>query len=173
MDPAYYADWGDPREFTLDDLGTGECAGEVISPAEFTLAASEREVFEAQLLLDSGQTETAAAQAYVSMLHAARGLVQAQNPEIGESESQIIAEFTRRYYETHLFWDKYAGGKFAEYFFNAKEFLKDGKAADADRAVQLVQEAQLFIDAAHECYNKLGPAVQSAIQIPPATQPVA
>jgi sulfite reductase (ferredoxin) len=173
VDPSYYADWGDPREFTLNDLGTGECAGEVISQAEFTLAASEREVFEAQLLLDAGHTETAVAQAYLSMLHAARGLVQAQNPEIGEDESQIIAEFTRRYYDTQLFWDKYAGGKFAEYFFKAKEFLTDGKAADADRSVQLVQEAQLFIDAAHDCYNKLGPTVQSAIKIPAAPQPIA
>ena len=32
-------------------MGIGECAGEVVSQAEFTLAASERELFEAQLLL--------------------------------------------------------------------------------------------------------------------------
>ena len=37
------------------DMGVGECAGEVVSQAEFTLAASERELFEAQLLLDAGQ----------------------------------------------------------------------------------------------------------------------
>src|SRR3989454_7183042 len=51
-DPSYYADWGDPREFTLNDLGTGECAGEVVSQAEFALAASERELFESHLFLD-------------------------------------------------------------------------------------------------------------------------
>ena len=27
----YYQDWGDTREFTMDDLGKGECAGEVVS----------------------------------------------------------------------------------------------------------------------------------------------
>src|SRR5439155_1298268 len=53
--PSYYTDWGDPREFTLTDMGTGECAGEVVSQAEFALAASERELFEAQLLLDGGR----------------------------------------------------------------------------------------------------------------------
>ena len=30
-DPSYYSDWGDPREFTIGDLGKGECAGEVVS----------------------------------------------------------------------------------------------------------------------------------------------
>ena len=137
-------------------MGVGECAGEVVSPAEFTLAASERELFEAQLLLDAGHAQPAVKAAYASMVRAARGLVQAQNPAIGENEEQIIAEFTKRYYDTQLFWDKYAGGKFAEYLFKAKEFVSDGKAADADRAVQLLQEAQLFIDAAHDCHNKLG-----------------
>ena len=30
-DASFYTDWGDPREFTIGDLGTGECAGEVVS----------------------------------------------------------------------------------------------------------------------------------------------
>jgi sulfite reductase (ferredoxin) len=173
VDRSYYSDWGDPREFTLSDMGVGECAGEVVSPAEFTLAASERELFEAQLLLDAGHGQPAVKAAYASMVRAARGLVQAQNPAIGENEEQIIAEFTKRYYDTQLFWDKYAGGKFAEYLFKAKEFVSDGKAADADRAVQLLQEAQLFIDAAHDCHNKLGGAVPSAVQIAAAAHSVA
>ena len=73
---------------------------------------------------------------------------------------RFIAEFTSRFYDTQLFWDKYAGGKFAEYLFKAKEFIGAGKAADADRAVQLLQEAQLFIDAAHDCHNKSCVAAQ-------------
>ena len=72
---SYYSDWGDPREFTLADMGVGECAGEVVSQAEFTLAASERELFEAQLLLDAGRPQDAAKGAYASMLRAAQGLV--------------------------------------------------------------------------------------------------
>ena len=31
IDPSYYTDWGDTREFTLGDMGKGECAGEVVS----------------------------------------------------------------------------------------------------------------------------------------------
>jgi sulfite reductase (ferredoxin) len=165
VDPSYYADWGDPREFTLADMGIGECAGEVVSQAEFTLAASERELFEAHLLLDSGRPQDAVKAAYLSMVRAAQGLVKAQNPSVSDDENQIIGEFTKRFYDTQLFWDKYAGGKFAEYLFKAKEFIGEGKTADADRAVQLLQEAQLFIDAAHDCHNKTRGSVQSAVTI--------
>src|SRR6266536_1836627 len=164
-DPSYYSDWGDPREFTLEDMGIGECAGEVVSQAEFTLAASERELFEAQLLLDVGRLQDAAKTDYASMVRAAQGLVKAQNPAISEDENQILAEFTSRFYETQLFWDKYAGGKFAEYMFKAKEFIGAGKAVDADRAVQLVQEAQLFIDAAHDCNNRLRGGVAHEVKL--------
>jgi len=171
--PSYYTDWGDPREFTLTDMGTGECAGEVVSQAEFALAASERELFEAQLLLDGGRPQDAVKTAYASMLRAAQGLVKTQNPGISEDEQQILAEFTSRFYDTQLFWDKYAGGKFAEYLFKAKEFIGAAKSADADRAVQLLQEAQLFIDAAHDCHNKVRGAVESPVKITTAAQPSA
>jgi sulfite reductase (ferredoxin) len=173
LDPSYYSDWGDPREFTLSDMGVGECAGEVVSQAEFALAASERELFEAQLLLDAGRSQEAARAAYASMLRAALGLVKDQNPGISESESQIIGEFKTRFVDTQLFWDKYAGAKFAEYLFKAKEFVAAGKPVDADRAVQLLQEAQLFIDAAHDCHNRSRGALQSAVTIPPSAQPSA
>jgi sulfite reductase (ferredoxin) len=171
LDPSYYTDWGDPREFTLSDMGVGECAGEVVSQAEFALAASERELFEAQLLLDGGRSREAVRAAYASMLRAAQGLVKDQNPSISDDESQIIGDFKTRFVDTQLFWDKYAGSKFAEYLFKAKEFVAAEKPADADRAIQLLQEAQLFIDAAHECHNKSRGTLQSAVTIAPAAQP--
>jgi sulfite reductase (ferredoxin) len=107
------------------------------------------------------------------MVRAAQGLVKAQNLGVSEDEDQIIAEFTRRFYETQLFWDKYAGGKFAEYMFKAKELIGAGNAVDADRAVQLLQEAQLFIDAAHDCHNKLRGRVASAVKLDDVVQPTA
>ena len=51
-DATFYSDWGDPREFTMGDMGIGECAGEVVSLVDFDLAAAERLVFEAQVKLD-------------------------------------------------------------------------------------------------------------------------
>ena len=63
-DRFYFSDWGDPREYSIDDIGVGECAGEVVSSIEFDLAAAEREVFEAQLLLERGDAQNAGQTAY-------------------------------------------------------------------------------------------------------------
>jgi len=46
MDPSFYSDWGDPREFTIGDMGTGECAGEVVTLVQFGFTAAESEAFE-------------------------------------------------------------------------------------------------------------------------------
>ncbi len=56
-DRSFFSDWGDPREYTLGDMATGECAGEVVPPIEFDLAAAERQLFEAQVAFDSGRAK--------------------------------------------------------------------------------------------------------------------
>ena len=48
-DSEFYTDWGDPRVFTLGDMGVGECAGEVVSLTEVELQSAERICFEAQI----------------------------------------------------------------------------------------------------------------------------
>lgn len=155
VDPSYYADWGDPREFTLLDMGVGECAGEVVSPAQFTLAASERELFEAQIDFDSGHLKKAVLTAYGAMVHAAQALVKTQVYDVSNNEEEILREFRTRFYDTDIFHDKYAGKIFADYLFRAKESLKEPVEVARELAVQRLQEAQLFIDAAHSCLKKL------------------
>ena len=154
-DASYYSDWGDPREFTLTDMGVGECAGEVVSQAQFTLAASERELFEAQIHFDSGDLKKAVTTAYEAMVHAAQGLVKVQSQDVPNDEEIILSEFKQRYCDTRLFYDKYAGGKFAEYLFKARDDLRSAGEVEKELALQRLQEAQLFIDATHSCYNKL------------------
>ncbi|HMR04883.1 MAG TPA: nitrite/sulfite reductase, partial [Polyangiaceae bacterium] len=155
-DPSYYSDWGDPREYTIDDMGVGECAGEVVPFAQMGLAASEREVFEAQLLLDQGQAKDAARRAYQAMLSAARALTREKNANLGDDPDEIISEFKARLVDTRLFWDQYAGGKFSQFLFGMHA---SGLAvADAEGAHEVIEEAQLFIDAAHQCYTRLGGA---------------
>ncbi|HYP12314.1 MAG TPA: hypothetical protein VEQ63_00195, partial [Bryobacteraceae bacterium] len=73
--PEFYQDWGDAREYGVGDLGEGECAGEVDTPAEFQLTAAEREAFEAQLQLERGEVEAAVATAYGAMSHGALALL--------------------------------------------------------------------------------------------------
>lgn len=159
-DRSYFSDWGDPREYTLGDLGDGECAGEVVSAVDFGLAAAERELFEAQLALEKGEVQQAGRSAYQAMLNAARGLVQAEDPHVSEDADEIVRQFRTRYYDTELFFDPFAGGKFAHYLFAAHDRRDQTYTEESSR--YLIDEAQLFIDAAHSCNSKLGTLVAHA-----------
>jgi sulfite reductase beta subunit-like hemoprotein/uncharacterized protein (UPF0332 family) len=156
-DRSLFSDWGDPREYTLGDLGVGECAGEVVSAVEFELAAAEREVFEAEVALEKGAVEQAGKTAYYAMLHGAKALVKLADPNISDDAGRIVAEFRTLYYDSQKFWDPFAGGKFANYLFDAYE--KSSQPYNSDSSRYLIDEAQLFIDAAHNCYNRLGTSV--------------
>ncbi|MBC8165115.1 MAG: nitrite/sulfite reductase [Bryobacteraceae bacterium] len=153
VDGSFYQDWGDAREYTVGDLGAGECAGEVVSPTEFALTACEREVFEAQLRLESGDAQGAAGLAYESMLHGALALVRYRIPGFSDNSAGIVDRFRELFYDTQLFFDPFAGGKFAQYFFNAHE--QAGAVWDSERSHYLIEEAQLFIEACHSCYARL------------------
>ncbi len=153
-DRSFFSDWSDPREYSLGDRGVGECAGEVVSAIEFDLAAAEREVFEAQLDLERGNFQQAARTAYLAMIHSARALVKLELQDIPDDPNQIVREFTTRFYDTRRFFDTFAGGKFAQYLFDAH--ASSSQPANPDSARYLIDEAQLFIDASHACYNRLG-----------------
>ena len=154
QDSSYYSDWGDPREYSLGDMGVGECAGEVVSLTEFGLASSERQVFEAQVDLDNQDFAKASQTAFQAMLEAAKALVQVYNIDVINDADQIVDEFRRRFYDTELFHDPYAGAKFANYLFHA---ANGGRADTSPAAVhRRIEEAQLFIEAAYSCYNRLG-----------------
>jgi sulfite reductase (ferredoxin) len=153
-DRSFFSDWGDPREYSLGDMGVGECAGEVVSAIEFDLAAAEREVFEAQLDLERGNFPQAAQTAYLAMIHAAKALVRVELPNVPNDPDRIVREFTTRFYDTQKFFDSFAGGKFAQYLFAAH--ASSSQPASPDSARYLIDEAQLFVDASHACYNRLG-----------------
>jgi sulfite reductase (ferredoxin) len=157
-DSSFFQDWGDPREYNLSDMGVGECAGEVVSSVEFDLAAAERQLFEAQVAFEADQIEQAGQTAYRSMLQAAKGLVKIEFSTVGDDPDVIVQEFRARFYDTQKFFDPFAGGKFAHYLFAAHK--KSGEPYSPDYARYLIDEAQLFIDAAHSCYNKISAPVE-------------
>ncbi len=152
-DRSLYSDWRDPREFTISDMGVGECAGEVVELIDFDLQAAEAMAFEAQLALEAGDFRSADQTAYRAMLKAAWALVRTHHYDVSEDSGEIVSEFRRRFYDTELFHDKYAGGKFAQYLFHRH----DGQQRQYSRetAEHLVAEANLFIEAAHACHGKL------------------
>jgi sulfite reductase (ferredoxin) len=153
-DPSFYSDWGDPRVFTMEDYGEGECAGEIVPLVEFGLQSSEREVFEAQLYLDAGDMDKAKAMAYKAMLTAAQALVKTEFLDVTDDPDHIVTEFRTRFHETKRFHDKFAGAKFANYLFQMHE--SGGNGGRPEQARDQVQEAQLFIEAAYKVYERIG-----------------
>ena len=161
QEPSLYTDWGDAREFTIGDMGVGECAGEVVSRIDFDLAAAEREVFEAQVLLDQGQYQSAGETAYRSMLQAARALVKTQFYDVPEDSDRIVSEFRSRFYDTQLFFDPYVGGKFGQYLFRAHE--QAALPYTPEVVHQRIEEAQLVVEAAYSCHARLSTAKSGPI----------
>jgi sulfite reductase (ferredoxin) len=151
-DSSYYSDWGDPREYTIGDIGVGECAGEVVSIVEFGLSTSERIVYEALDDLEGGRADAAAGKALRAMLQAAKAVTQMQNIDVTDDPAQIVEEFKVRFHDTQLFHDPFAGPKFANFLFHAYE--EPLERPSPETAHQRIEEAQLFIEAAHALYNR-------------------
>ncbi len=154
VDPSYYVDWGSVREFTTSDIGVGECAGEIVSLADFGLKEADRMVFEAQVQLDQGNFSKAALTAYAAMVHAAQGLIKGYNPDISNDPNIIITEFKNKFYDAGQFHES-----FGAYLFQAQ--TNQGQASNIDQARQCVEEAQLFIEAAYQLHNKTSMGVFS------------
>jgi sulfite reductase (ferredoxin) len=166
-DPSYYSDWGDPREFSMGDIGMGECAGAVVSLLAFELQAAERMCFEGQLALEAKDYAKADERAYRAMLQAARALVKEQWLDVPEKPDTVIQEFRTRFVDTKLFWDRFAGGKFSQFLFGRHE--QPPAEHTSERAHKLVEEAQLFIEAAHACADKMLEQ-KTAAKAPPAAK---
>ncbi|WP_038026847.1 nitrite/sulfite reductase [Synechococcus sp. PCC 7336] len=156
-DKSFYTDWADNREYTLGDIGIGECAGELVTLTDFGVAAAESIHFDATVLLEetppNGNIEQARDKAFESMLSAAQALLKIQNIDIANDADTIVREFRTYFYDTQLFFDPFAKGKFASYLFQAYE--NRDRPVTIDGAKQLIEEARLFIEAAHSCNARM------------------
>jgi sulfite reductase (ferredoxin) len=152
-DPDFYSDWADPRQYSIGDIGKGECAGEVVTQYEFAMAGAERMVFDAQVKLEERRAQDAGEGAYKAMITAAKALVQIQYDDVTSDPEEVVEEFRERFVDTELFFDPFAGAKFWHYLQAAHESA--GRRFNAESARVRIEEAQLFIEAVHSCYNKI------------------
>jgi sulfite reductase (ferredoxin) len=148
VDPDAYRDWGDPRLYTTGDQGIGECAGEVVSPLQFALANSERQIFEAQVLLDERKPVDAADRARLAMTQAAFWLTRELTPGLSNEPNAVVAAFSEQLIETGKFDAASVGGRFGHFLLRAHG--QDLSQMTIRAAHELIEEAQLFVDAAHQ-----------------------
>ena len=151
--PDLFLDWGDSRSYSIGDIGVGECAGEVVSLFSIEISKAESEHFDALLALDEGDYRQAEGRSYQAMLMAARALIRTQYLDVTMDADDIVSEFRTRFYDTELFFDRYAKGKFARYLFarHASPPVRDGER----EARQRIEEAQLFIEATHSAEARI------------------
>ncbi len=154
QDPSYYSDWGDPREYTIGDIGVGECAGEIVPFVEFGLQEAEQQLHDAQDALDAGQAAAAAAGAFNAMVTAAKALVRHLDVQVKDDADDVVANFKTHLHDTELFHDPFAKGKFASYLLRMHGD-KSYDGANQEIAHRTLDEAQLFLEAAHACYERL------------------
>jgi sulfite reductase (ferredoxin) len=153
-DPSYYSDWGDPREYTIGDIGVGECAGEIVPFVEFGLQQAQQELHDAQDALDARRPESAASGGFKAMVTAAKALVRHLEVQVTDDPDDVVALFKAHLHDTELFHDPFAKGQFGMYLLKMHAERSYEKAND-EIAHRTLDEAQLFIDAAHSCYQRL------------------
>ena len=73
---------------------------------------------------------------------------------MGDSADRIVEEFKTRFFDTELFFDQYAKGKFGQYLFDRHQ--SPNPSPDNDSAHRLIEESLLFIEATHVCESKVG-----------------
>jgi sulfite reductase (ferredoxin) len=147
VEPDLFTDWGDVREYTIADIGKGECAGEVVAPSEFSLTSAEGKAFEAQIKLDAKELKEAVALAYESMIFSAEGVVRTRDREwVGKADA-TVAEFKKWFIDTGEFVKHVNNTQFAAFLFKAQDNRLENP--NSDEAHRRVEEAQLFLEAAH------------------------
>ncbi|MDX1511942.1 MAG: nitrite/sulfite reductase [Nitriliruptorales bacterium] len=162
QDPSFFVDFSDARQYSMGDLGVGECAGEVVSLFGIEVMKAESEVFDAQVALEENDPAAAEQHAYQAMLDAARALVRTEYIDVTENPHDIVTEWKTRFFDTEKFFDKYAKGKFGEYLLD--RHADPTPSGDAAVAARRVEEAQLFVEAAHSCEARLAAQAASIVE---------
>jgi sulfite reductase (ferredoxin) len=148
--PDYYRDNRQSWEYFMS-TGVGECAGEMVTQAEFFLEDADRLLFGASLHLEAGRLQQAAATSNEAMNKAADALLLAKGM-LRSDRYDTAAEFRKNFADTGEFLPMCA-----DYYFRAAE---EGTAnLDPERAHQRVEEATLFVEEAHGRYSRMGGAL--------------
>ncbi|MDC4204471.1 MAG: sulfurtransferase TusA family protein [Candidatus Manganitrophus sp.] len=145
--PEYYQDYNGDQDFSLDDLGPGECAGTVIDMIEHHLRMGSQSIEKASASLLHQQPAEAIDQIKQAIMVCCRALLIPFGVDLPH-EDQILKEFQHKLVEQ---------GIVTERFENFTEDL--GKWASFDPRPESVRPlldlADAFVRECHEAYDRL------------------
>lgn len=94
QDPSYYIDWEADEEFTVEDLGPGECAGGALEMIDNRILEAEQELYQARVLAEKHQYAFAINKAYRAVVAGAKGLLVTEGVD-PNTDAETLAEFDR------------------------------------------------------------------------------
>lgn len=94
-DPTYYYDWEGEKEFVLEDLGPGECAGGALELIDNQILEADQELYQAKLAADKHQYPVAVNKAYRAVLAGVKALLVTEGIE-PSTDTETFQEFEQR-----------------------------------------------------------------------------
>jgi sulfite reductase (ferredoxin) len=94
-DPTFYYDWEGDREFVLEDLGPGECAGGALEMIENGILEADQELYQAKLLLEKHQYSVSVNKSYRAVLAATKALLVTEGIDPA-TDAETVREFEQR-----------------------------------------------------------------------------
>jgi sulfite reductase (ferredoxin) len=149
--PDHYVDWGQEGEFSLKGIGTGECAGEMIGIVQLKFEESNRQIFEANLLVEKGRYVDAIDRTEGAMISAAQALIATRGvPQEVELQStdRILSTFEEGFIKTGLISPIFSG------WAHRAEHVDESRPTK-DLARLRLEEAVLFIEECQSAYSRM------------------
>ncbi len=147
-DATYYYDWEGEKEFVLEDLGPGECAGGALELIDNQMLEADQELYQARLAADKHQFPVAVNKAYRAVLAGAKALLVTEGIE-PNSDAETFQEFEQRLASRGIVPVAYR---------NLREQCADlgTKAASAEFVQARLQFAKGFVEACRAATDEIG-----------------
>ena len=166
-DQQYYFDWEGDEEFSVEDLGPGECAGGALEMIDNRILEAEQELYQARLLADKHQYAIAINLAYRAVVSGAKAILVTEGID-PNTDADTLMEFDDMI--------RAKGLMPAEYHNVAEKFGDLGtKDASTDFTQGKIAFAKGFVDVCRTVTEQIGqdlkltPAEVGADETAPAT----
>lgn len=143
--PEAYLDWKEEKEFTLDDLGPGECSGTVIDMIEHELRMGRETVQKAALAVKNSEYPEAVKLIKDAILFESRALLYTYGIE-SPHDDEILKEFQQKLVEQGILSERFEYftadlGVWADF-----DLAPESVSTHVERAAALIEECQEAYD---------------------------